>query len=179
MFSSENKIDQIDARLADIESLLRSNLRASNPDTRQALRQDNSSVIRDPAGSLSRTNQDEMAAGEPTPYSGFTGPGADSILAHEVVEQTLGSSPHILKDERLVTALRSLQQIVGKMKTGAAEPSLKPLSAIVSREPVIPHWDDVSALLEKAQCKSLSRMTLRCPHRLIHMLQRIALPHSY
>lgn len=90
------------------------------------------------------------------PFSGFTGPNADSILAKEVVEHTV-EGDLVALNEKLRTALQSLEQIVGRMKADATEPSLKSLANLgsnLTEEPPLPRWDDVSAVLNKAQSET-------------------------
>ena len=106
----------------------------------------------------------EVVQNDAVPFSGFTGPSADSILAKEVVEQTLEESPVALKDENLTAALRSLEQIVGRMKADAAEPSLAPLGTMElspTKDAHLPMWDEVSRLLERAQGKKYQSFVSR------------------
>lgn len=100
---------------------------------------------------------------DPAPFSGLTGTTADSILAQEVVEQTVGGSPDALRDETLRTALHSLGQIVSKMKADATEPSLKPIDGpdtMTSNDHVSPEWQEVRPLLERAE-REYSRSSLK------------------
>jgi len=155
MVDSENKIDGIESRLAGIEGLLRDHL----------------SALKAPAGSASVTgstvkaalrsqSQDvviEEAPGDRAPFSGFTGPSADSIQAKEIVEQTIGGNAVVLQDEKFKGALQSLEQIVGRMKADATEPSLKSLDVpnqSVPAEPVLPRWEEILPLLQRAQGNS-------------------------
>lgn len=124
------------------------------------MKSDNAASNQHQLSELSETGEIEEATSDPAPFSGFTGPSADSILAKEVVEHTLGGSPVALKDEKLRTALHSLEHIVGRMKADATEPSLRPLGIIGSTpsdEPILPQWDEAWPLLQRAQRKASLR----------------------
>lgn len=145
--TSESKIDKIDGRLAGIENLLRTALKAA-PLQRSPIESGTSGIKTSDSTVL------EDAPSDPAPFSGFTGPNADSILAQEVVQQTVGDSLDALSDEPLRNALHSLGQIVSKMKADAIEPSLKPLDGVgatPSEELIVPEWHQVQPLLERAQ----------------------------
>jgi len=96
----------------------------------------------------------EEAPGDRAPFSGLTGPSADSIQAKEIVEQTIGGNAVVLQDEKFKGALQSLEQIVGRMKADATEPSLKSLDVpnqSVPAEPILPRWEEILPLLQRAQ----------------------------
>lgn len=154
---SENKIDRIENRLANIERLLRNG--ASTSSSPADANQTPSSLD---SHSCTRKTKREIATAEylddesaaATPFAGFSSMQAETLAAKDALEQTVGNSPSITQDRKLNEALSSLRSIVGRVKgesNGSAAASAPSPTAPPSDETDIPPWEQVRVVLERAK----------------------------
>lgn len=177
---SENKIDRIENRLANIERLLRNG--ASTSSSPADVDQTPSSL--DSQGGARKKKReiitaeyldDESAAA--TPFAGFSSMQAETLAAKDALEQTVGNSPSITQDRQLNEALSSLRSIVGRVKgenNGPAAAAAPSPAASTSDEAAIPPWEQARVLLERAKreyCGSLNTS------KSLILLQRIHRPY--
>ena len=109
-------------------------------------------IVHNRSSSLDDTN------GINVPFSGYTGPNADSILAKNVVEQTVGGSPLVLQDAHLKAALTSLQDIVDRLKLDTSGPNIPELSQSIDGP--VPDWQEVDSILHGQDCTSFRRAVI-------------------
>lgn len=152
---SESKIDRLESRLANIESLLRQATGTSSPSTHPT-----------PASSHASNRPSNHAAnhsplGEDyngrTPVTGDIGLRVESMAAKNALEQTIGRDLAVQQDPLLMSALESLRGIVNCAQLDASDPPIALNTTSLAKsasEAPLPDWEQVRTLLDRAESLS-------------------------
>lgn len=145
----------MESRLAGIESLLRQTL-----DSLASLQHNSlsSSSMNTPAGPHSAHAKTPATVAQEEAFEGFTSANAQSQVATDVVEQTLGQDPSFWQDTQLHGALNSLRDLAHKMKRPPGDSAAEARSQEASGDggtaiPEIPSREDMQGLLQKVRCE--------------------------
>lgn len=149
---SEDKIDSIDQRLANIETLLR---QSKDQSPSAHFRARNRPVDSPAVGSHSSISEDSSSYDTPAEVQ-FTA--ATSVL-EQIISQ---DGPAVQHDSELASALKSLHSIVNRNRI-AVGTSARETIEDAGPQYDEPAWDDVRAVLQRAKGKS----SMLAMHRLV------------